>query len=193
MEITQNWFSANIPVWEKVLSEFKDKPIKAIEIGSFEGMSALWLCENILTHPDSHLDCVDPYEPYLEHMDPPLDMVKAKENFVKNTESVKDKLTLHVESSFDYMKNRTEKVDLIYVDGDHSARACLIDMVQSHLLLNLGGMIIVDDYLWAGMLEGVDVPKGAINAFMNFFAEQYSLVSIGYQVILKKNPLPSGI
>lgn len=184
-EFTQNWFSNHIQVWDRVLKSLKGKPIKAIEIGSFEGMSTIWLCENILTHKDAHIDCVDPYLPYLEiNMD--LNMEKSKERFFKNTEQWKDKITLHQDKSDNYLKARTEMADFIYVDGDHTAKACLTDMVQSHLLLNKGGIMIIDDYLWAGMLEGIDVPKAAVNSFMSAFAEQYNLISIGYQVILGK-------
>lgn len=184
---TQNWFSVHMPVWDTVLKDFKGKPIKAIEIGSFEGMSTVWLCDNILTHKDAHIDCVDPYLPYLDNVPTlKLDMSEAKKRFLKNTEEWKDKITLHQEKSDDYLKTRTEMADLIYVDGDHTAKACLTDMVQSHLLLNQGGIMIVDDYLWAGLLEGIDVPKGSVNSFMAAFAQQYQLLSIGYQVILKK-------
>ena len=188
MQTTQNWFTNNIPVWEQVLKKYIGEPIKVIEIGSFEGMSTVWLCENILTNKDSHIDCVDPYLPYL---DPQfgLDqktMTEVEDRFKKNTEPFKDKITLHKELSDTYLKQRTELADLIYIDGDHTSRGCLKDMIQSHLLLKEGGLMIVDDYLWAGMLEGVDVPKGAINSFMSAFAEQYSLISIGYQIILQK-------
>jgi predicted O-methyltransferase YrrM len=189
MKFSQNWFKQNIPIWTHVLKGLAGKPIQAIEIGSFEGESTVWLCENILTHKDSHLDSIDPYLPYL---DPKfgLDaerMAEVEERFYKNTEPFKDKITPHKMLSFDYLKERKEPADLIYVDGDHSAKACLIDMVQSHLILKPGGIIITDDFLWAGLLEGIDVPKGSINSFMTAFAQDYSLLSIGYQVILQKN------
>jgi predicted O-methyltransferase YrrM len=189
MELTQNWFKQNIPIWTHVLKGLTGKPIKAIEIGSFEGESTVWLCENILTHKDSHLDSVDPYLPYLDPQfglnQRTMDLIE--ERFYKNTEPFKDKITTHKMSSFDYLKSRTELADLIYVDGDHSAKACLIDMVQSHLILSPGGIMITDDYLWAGLFEGLDVPKGAVNYFTSAFAEEYKLISIGYQVILQKN------
>jgi cephalosporin hydroxylase len=186
MEITVDWFSKHIPVWDKVLTPFKGKPINIIEIGSFEGMSTVWFCENILTHPDSHIDCVDPYLPYLEKMEPPIDMEAVKNRFLKNTEPFKNKITLHQTFSYDYLKRRTKEADIIYIDGDHTSHACLTDAILSHLLLNKGGILIFDDYLWAGLIEGLDVPKGAINAFISAFAEQYQLISIGYQVILQK-------
>ena len=48
---TQNWFTDKIPTWTQILNEFKGNPdITYLEIGTFEGRSALWLLENILTH-----------------------------------------------------------------------------------------------------------------------------------------------
>lgn len=188
MDYSQDWFTQNIKLWEFLLKPLSDNPIKAIEIGSFEGRSTIWLCENVLTHKDSHIDCVDPYQPYLE-MNLDLDMEASKKRFFQNTKPYKDKITMHQMKSDIYLKARTEMADLIYVDGDHTYKACLKDMVQSHLLLKPDGIMIIDDYLWAGMLEGPDLPKGAVNSFMAGFAEEYSLLSIGYQVILKKNDI----
>lgn len=185
-DFSQNWATNNFPVWDKVLEPYKGKPTKMIEIGCFEGMSTIWFCDNILKHPDSKIDCVDPYLPYLPDYKPMLDMEAVEKRFHNNIEVVKDKVTLHKELSFDYLKKRTEMADIIYVDGDHSSKGCILDMVLSHQILNKGGMMIVDDYLWAGMMTGLDVPKGAIDAFMSFFAEDYDLISIGYQVILRK-------
>src|SRR5262245_36678052 len=57
---TVNTFTDKIPAWTKLLNEFKGKPdISYLEIGAFEGRSALWVLENILTHPTSTLTIID--------------------------------------------------------------------------------------------------------------------------------------
>jgi len=167
-----------------MLSPFKDKPTQAIEIGSFEGMSASFFCDHILTHQDSHLDCVDPYVPYDEQKD--MDTEQALSRFLANTKEYGSKITLHRELSSTYLKSRTQMADIIYIDGSHRSDDCLIDAIQAHLLLNPGGILIFDDYLWDGMIETPVFPKTAINAFMTCFCEKYKLLSIGYQVLLKK-------
>jgi len=59
---SQDWFTYNIPIWEKALADYKDKPgINYLEIGVFEGMSVLWMLENILTHPTAKVTGIDPY------------------------------------------------------------------------------------------------------------------------------------
>jgi hypothetical protein len=63
-QFNQNWFTWNIPVWEVVLSPFKGKPdIQYLEVGLYEGRSALWVLENVLTHPSARLTGIDPFGP----------------------------------------------------------------------------------------------------------------------------------
>ena len=50
-EFTEDWFSENNPEkvvrqFDEFLSKFKDKPSTFLEIGSFEGMSTIWMLEN---------------------------------------------------------------------------------------------------------------------------------------------------
>jgi predicted O-methyltransferase YrrM len=60
---TVNTFTDKISAWTNLLSEFKGKPgINYLEIGTFEGRSALWVLENILTHPTSTLTIIDAFE-----------------------------------------------------------------------------------------------------------------------------------
>lgn len=65
---TSDWFSTNIPLWKKLLQNYKDKPnLKFLEIGSYEGRSAVWLMENILTQENCTLTCIDTFEGSAEH------------------------------------------------------------------------------------------------------------------------------
>jgi hypothetical protein len=56
---SQDWTSENTSMWNQMLGALKGKPnIRALEVGSFEGRSALWFLENILTDPTSSITCV---------------------------------------------------------------------------------------------------------------------------------------
>lgn len=56
-EFTQDWFSMRHPHWPKYADP---KPeLNVLEIGSYEGRSAVWMLENLLTHHDSTITCVD--------------------------------------------------------------------------------------------------------------------------------------
>ena len=61
-EFSTDWFTNQnrIPLWEKMLRPFKGKPdIHYLEVGVYEGRSAIWMLENILTHPSSTLTGID--------------------------------------------------------------------------------------------------------------------------------------
>ncbi len=187
-----DWFSANIPIWERVLVPyFKDKPINAIELGSFEGRASSWLLDNVLTHKESTIDCVDlwPEESKMllagKAVKMPWKEIRA--NCEYNLSLHGEKARIHEEDSATYLKYRTKKTDLIYIDAGHKTHEVLVDVVLAHLLLRPGGIIIFDDYLWAQLESHPDTAKPAIDAFIECFARMYQLRSIGYQVILQKN------
>ncbi|MGH8290016.1 MAG: class I SAM-dependent methyltransferase [Steroidobacteraceae bacterium] len=54
-----DWFSWKIPTFQKHLSHLKGKKCSILEIGTHEGRSASWLLENIATHEQSNLVCLD--------------------------------------------------------------------------------------------------------------------------------------
>lgn len=190
MKYSTDWFSKNIPVWELALADFKGEPITALELGSFEGRSAVWLLENILTDPGARLVCVDSWKDNIFFTDPnqpSVDWDKVKERFRDNVKPHATKVFAHEQRSTEYLQeNQDKEFDLIYVDADHTSSACLTDGVLSHLILKPGGIIIFDDYLWAGLAHAPNVCKGAIDAFMECYSEQYELLSCGYQVALRK-------
>ena len=67
-EYTGDDVSRAVPQWECALASFKGERVRALEIGSFEGRSTLWFVENVLTHEESTIVCVDTYyEPRFDH------------------------------------------------------------------------------------------------------------------------------
>lgn len=182
---TEDWFTQHIPIWEHTLASLKDREIKGIELGSFEGRSAVWLAENIFTNDYSVLDCVDEFsgDPNLELSN--FDWQEIKKRFIRNTKPYKQ-IRLNEMDSKEYLLQRTEKADFVYIDANHYAMDCLEDAVFSHRLLKVDGIMIFDDYLWDGLSTRPAVPKIAIDSFMNVYQTRYKILHIGYQVILKK-------
>jgi Methyltransferase domain len=57
---SQDWLIYRSPLWTQYLNELKGKEdIHLLEIGTYEGRSAIWFLENILTHPSSTITCID--------------------------------------------------------------------------------------------------------------------------------------
>jgi len=137
-----NWFDHNIPHWQAWLSPLAGKPgLRALEIGSFEGRSTCWLCENILTATDCRIDCLDLFE-----IDPVFG--NYHQRFQRNTAAWKDRIREFHGSSYESLKKLGGPYDIVYVDGWHSAFGAMADGVMAWPMLNVGGVIIFDDYLW---------------------------------------------
>lgn len=188
MKYTEDWFSSNIPVWEVALKDLKGKKLHIIELGSYEGRASVWLRQNIMTHPEATMTCVDTWKGSVEH--DKKDMAAVYERFLLNIEEAEKmdvKVSIFEGTTVEFFQgNPEQKADLIYIDASHNAADVFVDAALSHLALNPGGILIFDDYLWSGLAHYPTTPKGAIDAFTECFSEQYEVVSQGYQMILRK-------
>lgn len=187
---TYDWFSHNIPFLKQHLGEFIDKPTYFMEIGSFQGKSALWFLENILTHPESKLLCIEPFTGNIENT--PSTIENMYEIFKKNVleSDYGAKVTLFNTSSKEALLSdsvRKNKYDIIYVDGDHHAAAVMADAVLSFDLLNRGGIMVFDDFMGGGdeMLTP-NQPHIGVIGFVNAYAPFLDIIYQGYQLIIKK-------
>ena len=157
-----------------------------LEIGSYEGMSCLWLLENILTHEKSKITCCDAFydEEYKEKNGRSL-----QEVFMVNTKEYAKKITLIDDYSFVCLRkliDRENKFDFIYIDGCHSAKSVIEDAVLSFHLIKSGGIIIFDDYKWGKDLEIINRPQASIDAFLTIYSNYFHVLSIHEQVVLEK-------
>jgi predicted O-methyltransferase YrrM len=185
---TEDWFSGNIGVWTEALHDFKGKAgVSMLEIGSFQGRSAVWLLENVLTHATARLDCVDTFEGSVEHTS------GQKSNmldlFTHNVGRFGEKVRV-LRGESQYVLRRLApgpSYDMIYVDGDHHACAVLEDAILAFRLLKPGGLMIFDDYQWKMELPDLERPALGVDAFLTVFADKVKVLYSGYQVIVKKS------
>jgi predicted O-methyltransferase YrrM len=177
---SSDWFTNNIPIWEKELLKYKKKPIKFLEIGTYEGRSAIWALENILQHNDSHIFCVDTFQE------------GTFSTFKKNIYPFRDKVTILKGTSQKMLKLPVilkEKFDIIYIDADHHSSQVLESAILSFPLLKKGGLLIFDDYTYSKEHDN-RCPKQGIDAFLNAYAEDIHVIYSKWQVIVKKRHLP---
>lgn len=141
-EFSTDWFVGQIGNWRNWLADFAGKPgLRALEIGSFEGRSTIWMLQNILTATDSRIDCVDLFEHSAVYGD-------YAARFRANTAPWRDRIRVLKGPSFERLRETDGPYDIIYVDGWHSAFGALADGVMAWPLLKVGGVMIFDDYLW---------------------------------------------
>ncbi len=183
---SKDWFSYQIPVWDKVLRPFKGKPdIHYLEIGVFEGRSAIWMLENILTDPSSKLTGIDIFP----------EGRNLKEKYLSNLSIsgfAHKATTIEGYSQVELRKLPLNSFDIIYIDGCHRADCVLADTALSFELLKIGGLLIFDDYLWKKQLPAELRPKIAIDSFITSYRNYLEVVHREYQIFIRKRKSPCG-
>jgi predicted O-methyltransferase YrrM len=193
MNTTHDWFTHNIPHWERILATHKGKPnLHYLEIGTFEGRATMWLLENILTGDKSDIVTIDTFTGSQEHNDgtAPVDFTEVE---ARARENLKD--AIDARKCF-LMKGKSHQIligfhgitfDFIYIDGDHTAKGVLTDAVYSWNVLNAGGIMIFDDYEWNAYPETPHFnPKMGIEAFIACYQEEITVIHKGYQIAIQK-------
>lgn len=190
---TTDWFSQNIPVWLDILKPLAHQPhLSCAEVGSWEGRSACWLLENIVTHPTSRLVCIDTFQGSGEHYadktwkESLTDLEQRFRNNIAATGASDRATIIKGESALTLHSLPAGTFDCIYIDGSHIAADVLTDIIQSWLLLKPGGILICDDYHWDLPSNPLHRPKPAIDTFLFLFKEQYEVLHEGYQIIVRK-------
>lgn len=191
-QFTQDWFSLNLQYWREYLQEFTNQPnIQFLEIGSWEGRSACWLLDYILTHESARITCIDTFEGSLEHH------ILYAGNYIQSVEGRFDfniRATGHPEKAIKLVGMSQEVLrslsyntyDVIYIDGSHIASDVLEDGVLSWRLLKVGGLLIFDDYEFIYPDNPENNTQIGIDAFIKTFTPKIKVLHQGHQVILRK-------
>lgn len=192
MEFTNDWFHDNgtDKVFEKfVVPQLAHRPVRWLEIGSFEGRSAVWSLENFLQHACGSLICVDPWEGW---------SLEAYDRFLRNLEEAGGtaKTSVHRDYAMDaltefraYSCDRQNNwLDGAFIDGNHEAKDALQEGLLCWDLLKPGGILVFDDYIWEWEAEhGNQVPVAVgIDAFLAVVAPWSKVLHKDRHVVVEK-------
>ena len=184
-----DWAANHFFNWAVLLKDLRQKPVQILEIGSWEGRSALFFLNYL---PLSRIICIDPFEGNLEHQINPYfaDLARKSEARLDlNLAAFSDRVEKIKGSSADILPQlgvAGRKVDLAYIDGSHIAADVYRDAVLTSPLMVPGGMVVFDDYEWSMVEADVESPKLGINAFLAAHAGQYRELHRGYQLAIQK-------
>ncbi len=186
-----DYFTINIPAWSKWFAEIiTATPIKALEIGSWQGGSATWLLDKVIAPRCGELICVDTFEGSSEHARWVGTIAeKIEDTFDRNVAaSGHSDLCRKIKGySQDVLRALyQERFDFIYIDGAHEARYVIEDAVLAFGLLNDGGFLLFDDYNFQFSDRPRQNTSRAIDAFIDFYEDEVSLVDKGRQMLLQK-------
>jgi hypothetical protein len=147
--------------WTAALAPYKGRPdVHALEIGSFEGRSALWFLDHVLTDDSSTITCIDPFGPGYEATFDANVEASGRAHRVVKLKGLSSQVLRSLEPN---------SYDFIYIDGCHLASCAYLDAALSWDLLKVGGTMIFDDYVWALKRQAPGRPKLAIDAFVESF------------------------
>jgi predicted O-methyltransferase YrrM len=166
-----------------------------LEIGSFEGLTSKYICENLLSERGK-LICIDPLtDNYLNDNLSNDDKLNngnefsyfngQYDRFMNNVgeyvENGKIELIRDLSSNSykNLIKKFSSKFDLIYIDGDHRPDSVYLDGINCFELCKNNGYILFDDYLWKDTGKGID-------RFLEEKNGQYELLINDYQILIKK-------
>ena len=179
----EKWFCNNLNFLTnnfRHVSGIKD----ILEIGSYEGRSAIFFLKTFL---NSKITCVDTWSGSDEHLN--FDFIKIEKNFDSNTsEFHSDGRLIKIKNTSNYFFLKNKKTyDLIYVDGDHSSDQVTEDINNSWNLLNKGGYLVLDDFMWWYYKNLNKNPSTPINNFIIKHISEIKSLKVWHQVIIEKN------
>jgi hypothetical protein len=153
--------------WVTSLNAFKPATKDILEIGSFEGQSAVfWL----RFFPDAHLTCIDHFQGTRGEHDGDewgAKLARLEARFDCNVVEFGGRVRKLAMPSMDGLRillQEAAKFDLIYIDGDHSLTGAESDTRMAWQCLRPGGLMIWDDY---GSHQDVNCVKQFVDAFID--------------------------
>ena len=182
LNYNEKWFCNNL----NFLSDnFKNiKNIKnMLEIGSYEGRSAIFFLKNF---SNSNLSCVDTWSGSDEHSNVNFELIEKNFDFNTSFYQSNNLLSKYKMTSNEFFKENDKYFDLIYVDGDHSSDQVKNDLINSWNVLKKGGFLVLDDYLWWYYNDYKKNPSTPINNFIVENISNISRLTVWHQVIIQK-------
>lgn len=184
-----DWAGNHFFLWAELLHPLREKPARILEIGSWEGRSALFFLNYL---PLSSIVCVDPFEGNAEHhLDPHFRQLVPKTEtqfdsnlttFANRVEKIKGSSTAVLPA----LGVAGRRFDLAYVDGSHMAADVYSDAALTWPMMEPGGIIIFDDYEWELMGNEHERPRLGIDAFLTALRGQYRELQRAYQLVIVK-------
>lgn len=200
--------------FDKHKSSFKEvlgdaKVNSYLEVGCHEGKSLCYIADNNL-NKGANVYALDTFfhnhDPYAKNWSPPKDKDQYYNQCIENLKKYGEDFNFNIYRNtsnkvLSHLLVNNIKVDLIYWDGEMTSRTALLDLLICDKLLNVGGIMIINNW---GYLHGdhklgyglglyntgnAGVLKSGIQTFFNFHKTEYRVISKdtdSYQIAILK-------
>lgn len=184
------WYLDDLAAWRELFA--RKEPVKVLEIGAFDGVSANLMLDLLFTHPLSEVHAIDPF---LTDPTTPEVNEDTRACFEDNCRTgghdsqvkLYEGLSAEVLAWMIAEEGFWENFDFIYVDGSHRAADVFSDAAMSWHLLKPGGVIAFDDYEWKDWRANITgTPRAAIDAFERCFADRIALLRGNWRRIFRR-------
>lgn len=185
-DLTTDWTTGNFTLWRRVLSPLRGEPLGILEIGCWEGRSAIFFL-NFFER--STITCIDTFDGSIEHERLAMEISQVEGRFDRNLAPFGqrvEKIKSPSRSALSRLAAQQRRYDLAYVDGSHLRDDVMADSRAVWPLIGRGGIIIWDDYRYGRNLPPEERPQPAIDAFLREHEGSYRLLAKGYQVIIER-------
>jgi hypothetical protein len=182
-------------IFLRVLDYFNNKNIDKpliLEIGTYTGTSLISMVKYIHNSIGVGVDSWCSYNECDNHILKNIDNLKIEETFYRNVENsgLKNRIVGIKSNSKKFLLtalNKIQKYNIIYIDGSHTLLDTYSDLILSFELLKVGGLLIIDDYLFDYPYgEILERPYDAINKFLDDYNLHIKVLDKGYRVFLEK-------
>jgi hypothetical protein len=189
-DYTSDWTSGNFTLWRRVLAPLRGEPLRILEIGSWEGRSALFFLNFFA---GSTVVCIDTFSgnPAEKEVYGSLAEILpgVEDRFDRNLASFgprAEKIKNASGPALERLRAEGRRFDLAYIDGNHRRDEVMADSQGVWDLLAVGGVIIWDDYEWGRGLPPEARPQPAVDAFLTMHEGSYRLLAKTYQVVIER-------
>jgi predicted O-methyltransferase YrrM len=184
-----DWTSWHFSNWMRWLAPYRATATRVVEIGSWEGRSALFFLNYL---PHARLVCIDTFAGGQEHQ-----AADDAEHFLPQVEKTFDTNLSAFAGRVEKIKARSadglaqlglanRHFDVAYIDGSHRAADVYSDSVLTWPLIDTGGLVIFDDYELELTPDPLDNVRPGVDAFLAAFDGQFCILHHGYQVAVTK-------
>jgi hypothetical protein len=188
-EFSTDWATSHFSVWRKVLAPLRGRAINVLEIGSWEGRSAIFFLNYLR---DCRIVCIDTFAGGVEHQTAgpfAAEVPLIEQRFDRNLAAFRGRVEKIRSASVPALQRlaaERRQFDLAYIDGSHMRDDVAEDSAHTWPLVRAGGIVIWDDYTWSPSAPPEERPQPAIDAFLAAHEGQYRLLAKGLQVIVRR-------